>query len=62
MDSLTHVPPPGATKIYGLGRHTGFTSKFRLRRGEQLQSLEDWPRAEMIDRLLATDARQRRKP
>jgi hypothetical protein len=31
MDSLTHVPTPGATKIYRLGRHTGITSKFRLR-------------------------------
>jgi hypothetical protein len=32
MDSLTHVPTPGATKIYRLGPHTGITSKFRLKR------------------------------
>jgi hypothetical protein len=30
MDSLTHVPTPGATKIYGLDSHTAITSKYRL--------------------------------
>lgn len=30
MDSLTHIPTPGATKIYRLGCHTAITSKFRL--------------------------------